>query len=202
MNEAGAHCPERATTINSCNGIFISEFIFRYAFPAKNNWKIPNISCKQTLFYFSFCCFQNVGELVSKTSAWKRAGSARKKINYFLLPLPLPPCAGGQFNPLRFIFYHPRSTDFEEKIEALLTGSTKQGKTWLLTKGEARAKPLTALISPPFEFYFFFGRPWFLEMKDNCSRSISSTAFQSFIQLPRVLNYVLKHISFPSVRLS
>ena len=25
----GAHYPERATTINSCNGVFTSEFIFR-----------------------------------------------------------------------------------------------------------------------------------------------------------------------------
>ena len=171
-------------------------------FPRKITKKYQTYPVNRLCFIFIFVVFKNVGELVSKASAWKRAGSARKKINYFLLPLPLPPCAGGQFNPLRFIFYHPRSTDFEEKIEVLLTGSTKQGKTWLLTKGEARAKPLTALISPPFEFYFFFGRPWFLEMKDNCSRSISSTAFQSFIQLPRVLNYVLKHISFPSVRLS
>ena len=24
-----------------------------------------------------------------------------------------------KYNPLRFIFYHPRSTDFEEKIEGL-----------------------------------------------------------------------------------
>ena len=28
-------------------------------------------------------------------------------------------------NPLRFIFYHPRLTDFEEKIEGLWTGSEK-----------------------------------------------------------------------------
>ena len=30
-----AHYPERATAINSCNGVFTSRFIFRYAFPAK-----------------------------------------------------------------------------------------------------------------------------------------------------------------------
>ena len=29
-------------------------------------------------------------------------------------------------NPLRFIFYHPRLTDFEEKIEGLWTGSEKK----------------------------------------------------------------------------
>ena len=34
---AGAHNPERSTAINSCYGVFTSEFIFRYAFPTKNN---------------------------------------------------------------------------------------------------------------------------------------------------------------------
>ena len=33
----GAHNPEHATAINSCNGVFTSEFIFRQAFPAKND---------------------------------------------------------------------------------------------------------------------------------------------------------------------
>ena len=47
---------------------------------------------------------------------------------------------------------NPRSTDFEEKIEALWTGYTKQGKTWLLTKAEDRAKLLIALISSNFTF--------------------------------------------------
>ena len=32
---AGAHYPERATSLYSCNGVFTSSFIFRYAFPAK-----------------------------------------------------------------------------------------------------------------------------------------------------------------------
>ena len=31
-------------------------------------------------------------------------------------------------NPLWFIFYHPRSIDFEEKIEGLWTGYTKKKK--------------------------------------------------------------------------
>ena len=33
---AGAHHPERATYLFSCNGVFTSKVIFRYAFPAKN----------------------------------------------------------------------------------------------------------------------------------------------------------------------
>ena len=32
---SGAHYPERATSTYSCNGVFTSKFIFRYAFPAK-----------------------------------------------------------------------------------------------------------------------------------------------------------------------
>ena len=41
---------------------------------------------------------------------------------YFLLPPPLPPLRWRPINPLRFIFYHPRSTYFQEKIEGLWTG--------------------------------------------------------------------------------
>ena len=33
--QTGAHYPERATSTFSCNGVFTSKFIFRYAFPAK-----------------------------------------------------------------------------------------------------------------------------------------------------------------------
>ena len=32
---AGAHYPERGTSLFSCNGVFTSRVIFRYAFPAK-----------------------------------------------------------------------------------------------------------------------------------------------------------------------
>ena len=44
--------------------------------------------------------FKNIGEL------------ARKKNKYYQLAL-------ASINPLRFIFYHPRSKDFEDKIEGL-----------------------------------------------------------------------------------
>ena len=47
----GAHNPERATAINSCNGVFTSEFIFRQAFPAKND------CCRLDLFTVG--CFED-----------------------------------------------------------------------------------------------------------------------------------------------
>ena len=40
----------------------------------------------------------------------------------FLLPPPPTPLRWRSINPPRFIFYHARSTDFEEKIEGLWTG--------------------------------------------------------------------------------
>ena len=44
----------------------------------------------------------------------------KKVIFYFILPSPTTtPLRWRSINPLRFIFYHPRSTDFEEKIEGL-----------------------------------------------------------------------------------
>ena len=70
-----------------------------------------NLACKQTFFNFSirsfkkcliflFVMFKNIGEL------------ARKKNKYYQLAL-------ASINPLRFIFYHSRSKDFEDKIEGL-----------------------------------------------------------------------------------
>ena len=55
------------------------------------------------LFFFSF---------FSKTSA-----SAR----LFFLPRPYPLALAVSKSPAVFVFYHARSTDFEEKIEGLLT---------------------------------------------------------------------------------
>lgn len=52
---------------------------------------LRRLACTQTLLYFSF--------------------RFRKR----LLPPRLPPCAGGQQIPTVFIFYHARSTNFEEK---------------------------------------------------------------------------------------
>ena len=60
-----------------------------------NNLPNSNLACTQTLFYFSLQKHQ-------------RAKQARE--NHY-------PLRWRSMNPLRFIFYHPRSTVFEEKIE-------------------------------------------------------------------------------------
>ena len=74
------------------------------------------LACKQT-FYFSFHSFQ-------KRWQAKRARRARKKNKeYVYLSSPTTtPLRWQPINPLRFIFYHPRSTDFQEKKEGLWTG--------------------------------------------------------------------------------
>ena len=60
------------------------------------------IACTMTLFNISFRSF-------------RQSASDRN----FLLPPPLPPCAGGQEIPAVFIIFDAGSTDFEEKIEGL-----------------------------------------------------------------------------------
>ena len=59
--------------------------------------------------------------------SWEKQGQLLPKMSTDGLfsscsPPPPPPCAGGQKKTLRYIFYHPRSTDFEENIEGLWTG--------------------------------------------------------------------------------
>ena len=61
-----------------------------------------HVACKQTLFYFSFRSVQK------HRRARERSERARKK-TLRLRSINLP----------RFIFYHARSTDFEEKIDGL-----------------------------------------------------------------------------------
>ena len=70
-----------------------------------------NVACKRTLFYFSFRPFQKH----RRGSENKRGARERKIPSTTLL-------RWRSINPLRFIFYHPRSTDFQEKIEGLWTG--------------------------------------------------------------------------------
>ena len=72
-------------------------------------------------FIFLFVLFKNIGELASELSAQERTRSARKKMSIFFFPHHYP-LALAVINPLRFTFYHPFSTDFEEKIEGLSTG--------------------------------------------------------------------------------
>ena len=61
------------------------------------------LACTQTLFYFSFRSFRKIGE--------------RPSIFFFLHPYPLALAVNK--SPSVFIFYHARSTVFEEKIEVL-----------------------------------------------------------------------------------
>ena len=63
-----------------------------------------------------------------------------KILNNYFLPPPLTiPLHWRSINPLRFIFYHTRSTDFEEKIEGLWTGysvcRSDTSITWAPTVG-------------------------------------------------------------------
>ena len=77
-----------------------------------------SLACTQTLFYFSFRSFGTdvVLFFFSKTSASSRAKRAceneRGARERFVFPHPTP-LRWWSINPLRFIFYHARSTDFE-----------------------------------------------------------------------------------------
>ena len=67
-----------------------------------------SLACTQTLFYFSFRSFRNIGE---------------KKYSIFFSPHLYYLVLVVNKSPAVFIFYHPvyhaRSTDFEEKMEGL-----------------------------------------------------------------------------------
>ena len=69
-------------------------------------------ACIQTLLYFSFRCF----------GKHRRARERKIKKRLFSSSPTPTPLRWGSINPPRFIFYHARSTDFEEKIEGLWTG--------------------------------------------------------------------------------
>ena len=89
----------------------------------------------EVLFFFSFF-FKNIGELSSEASTLERARSAREKnkerSSIFFFP-PTNPLRWRSINPLRFIFYHSRSTDFEENLIAgLWTSYTKNGGSGLV----------------------------------------------------------------------
>ena len=66
----------------------------------KNEGTSLALACTQTLFYNSFRSFQK----------HRRARRARERARSLALAVN---------KPLRFIFYHPRSNDYEEKIEGL-----------------------------------------------------------------------------------
>ena len=67
------------------------------------------LACTQTLFYFSFRSF-------------RKHRRAREKGNLFSSsPTPTPLVLAVNNSPAVFIFYHARSTNFEEKIEGQWT---------------------------------------------------------------------------------
>ena len=86
-------------------------------------WEVYVISMElaftKTLFYFSYRFFENIGERACEASARERAGSARKKNKELSSSPTTTSLRWRSINPLRFIFYHPCSTDFEGKIEGL-----------------------------------------------------------------------------------
>ena len=82
------------------------------------------LACTQTLFYFSFRSFRRHLRAREKEKynvcrhLWEKWG-----LLSFFFPQHYPLALSWRsINPLRFIFYHLRSTDFEEKIEGLWTG--------------------------------------------------------------------------------
>ena len=75
------------------------------------------VACSQTLFYFSFRSFRK----------HRRASSSS--------PTPLPFALAVNKSPAVFVFYHARSTDFEEKIEQ--ARSCEQARFWGLLSTSA-----------------------------------------------------------------
>ena len=67
-----------------------------------------NVACKQRMFYFSFRPFQK-----HRRARENERGARERKIPTTTL------LRWRSINPLRFIFYHQGSTDFQEKIEGL-----------------------------------------------------------------------------------
>ena len=80
------------------------------------------LACTQTLLKFFLSFFLKTSG--SEASAQERAWSERKKNKerLFSYSPTTTPLHWQSINPLRFIFYHPCSTEFEEKIEGLWTG--------------------------------------------------------------------------------
>ena len=70
-----------------------------------------SIACTETMFYFSFRSFRKH----RRARENERRGRERNLSSSSPTTTPL---RWRSINPLRFIFYHPGSTDFEEKIKA------------------------------------------------------------------------------------
>ena len=83
-------------------------------------------ACTQTLFYFSFRSFRKHRHARERG---EHASAEREEEKYiFSFPHPYPFALAVNKAPAVFIFYHARSTDFEEKIEGLWTGYFLAGK--------------------------------------------------------------------------
>ena len=67
-------------------------------------------------FFFSFFWKLNIGEHAGEARESERGTRERKKQIFSSSPNPCL-LALASINPPQFIFYHARSTDFEEKIE-------------------------------------------------------------------------------------
>ena len=88
VNASSLSPPRSQYQLNWTNGIGHINCLCNWLkyFTIKQHWHSASFSCSQR-------CLQTV---------------------YFLLPPPLPLLRWRSINPLRFIFYHPCSTDFEE----------------------------------------------------------------------------------------
>ena len=83
----------------------------------------PAVACKKTLVYFSFRSFQK----------HRRARERSERAIYKNTSSPTTtPLRWLSINPLWFIFYHPCSTDSEEKIEGVKKPAGPTGLSHLL----------------------------------------------------------------------
>ena len=82
---------------------------------------ISIVACTQTLFYFSSRSFRKHWRARARSERARTSVDREKgEINFLFSSSPTPtPLRWRSINPLRFIFYNARSTDFEEKIECL-----------------------------------------------------------------------------------
>ena len=97
-------------------------FIYHFS-PKGYPFHIPSISDKWYPFHLPclelcipFDCCKSVHCFFTQKSIPKIA--CTQTLFYFFLFVPTP-LHWRSVNPLRFIFYHPRSTDFEKEIEGL-----------------------------------------------------------------------------------
>ena len=97
-------------------GFNLKIFVFAPRFALLLDFNYP---VKRRCKIFVFVLFENIGERASEAIVRERVRSARNKIKVsFLLPHPYSLALAVNKSAV-FVFYHARSTDFEEKIEFL-----------------------------------------------------------------------------------